>query len=504
MTAAKDPKILHVSVRTEDKATLVVYAYEDGSQILTFKMTDELLKILNEITHGNITYGTHEILLAQYDSKTKLLTTHPTTLLPGSPYFGHQKYVSIKRISLEHARPILVEEFDETRLNLRQFPPGFAYDPYDGLGLIYALRFIVEAIEELSDVEEIRLCDDDAPSVRDKLYRLPDDVYDVTRKTVGRMHRAAVGFANKEKRSFLYTQLVDSHLPAEDRNSVFQRNFGELKKILDSASQARTRYSKTRDSNEAAAVRVVKTSAKALISDYPEEIFELNREIELVTLEEVIFKFEAKLADNKANENSWQKFLSNNPFILRLAFGLPAIIFKEQMPVGGWNLDNRGGKLADFVVKSGAIGNLAIVEIKTPKSKLLGKNEYRGGVYAPSVGISGAVTQVIDQKYHLQRNITMLLGNSPNTDASTYAVGCIVIAGSTPKIDAEKKSFELYRNNLSGVTIITFDELLNKLKALLQFLSDHPRPSEVEEETEYGFDEDEYYEDDGEDDTDLI
>ncbi len=144
--------------------------------------------------------------------------------------------------------------------------------------------------------------------------------------------------------------------------------------------------------------------------------------------------------------------------------------------------DNKGGKLADFVMKSGALGNLAIVEIKRPNSALLGNKIYRGGVYAPSVGISGAVTQVIDQRYQLQKHLTMLLGNSRNTTAASYAVQCIVIAGLNPTDEDKQKSFELYRNNLSGVVVITFDELLAKLEALHEFLVEHPRPEPIEED----------------------
>nr|MDZ8063108.1 DUF4263 domain-containing protein [Nostoc sp. EkiNYC01] len=80
----------------------------------------------------------------------------------------------------------------------------------------------------------------------------------------------------------------------------------------------------------------------------------------------------------------------------------------------------------------------------------------------------------MDQRYHLQRNITMLLSNSSNVTAATYAVGCIVVSGTTPPDDAKRKSFELYRTNLSGVTVITFDELLDKLEALHKFLAESP------------------------------
>ena len=52
----------------------------------------------------------------------------------------------------------------------------------------------------------------------------------------------------------------------------------------------------------------------------------------------------------------------------------------------------------------------------------------------------------------------------------TYAVQCVVIASSTLSDSIEHKSFELYRNGLSDVLILTYDELLLKLKTLLEIL----------------------------------
>lgn len=409
MNQKKSPTVKEVRTRAEDKSKLKLYIQDNDYQELTVAVTDAV----RDLTENKnlFDYEKNEILLATFDPSDGLLTTYPTTLLPGSSYFGENKYGSVQRISFENAKPILeaLDEDEKFHFHFRQFPSGFAHDPFDGFGLIYPLRFIVEAIEEFTDVDEIRMCRDNATSINARVFRFPTTEYDVARKTVGRAHRAAVAFANQEKRTYLRSELVTPNIQEDDGKPTFRRTTADLKVILGDAINTRGRKSASRSSNESAAVRVVKSAAKELITDSPDEIYELNREIELVTLEDVIAKFEAKLADTSLTEGSWQRFLSNNPFILRLAFGLPAIIFREQMPVGGWDVDNKGGKLADFVMKSGALGNLAIVEIKRPKSTLLGKKTYRGGVHAPSVGISGAVTQVIDQRYQLQKHLTCCL-----------------------------------------------------------------------------------------------
>lgn len=123
-------------------------------------------------------------------------------------------------------------------------------------------------------------------------FRFPTTEYDVIRKAVGRTHRAPVSFANEEKRTYLQSELVSPNVEGDDGKPTFRRTTADLKEILGNAITARGRKSASRSSNESAAVRVVRSAAKELINDNPDEIYDLNREIELVTLEDVIAKFE--------------------------------------------------------------------------------------------------------------------------------------------------------------------------------------------------------------------
>lgn len=172
--------------------------------------------------------------------------------------------------------------------------------------------------------------------------------------------------------------------------------------------------------------------------------------------------------------------LTANAFILRLAFGVPVLLFQGQATVGGRSYRGLGDKRSDFLLRAASTGNLSIVEIKTPQADLLAKKEYRGGIYAPSQDLSGAVAQVLDQRWQLQRNNTQLRDDherqaNPDTPdkgprPEAYAIQCVVIAGKSPREPNTKKSFELYRNGLAGVLVLTFDELLLKLETLLELL----------------------------------
>jgi hypothetical protein len=101
---------------------------------------------------------------------------------------------------------------------------------------------------------------------------------------------------------------------------------------------------------------------------------------------------------------------------------------------------------------------------------LLEKRQYRGGVYAPSKELSGAVNQVLDQIYQLQRTIDSKKVSSRTYDLEAYAVQGLVIAGRNFVDEEKRKSFELFRNSQKSIYVVTFDELQAKLELLHELI----------------------------------
>jgi hypothetical protein len=149
-------------------------------------------------------------------------------------------------------------------------------------------------------------------------------------------------------------------------------------------------------------------------------------------------------------------------------------MMRDQISVGGGRFSGSGEKISDFAAKAAATGNIALIEIKKPDIDLVEKAEYRGGVHGPSRELAGAVNQILDQRYQLQKNIQSLKDNSGLWDVETYAVQCLIIAGRVPVGRDPLKSFELFRNGLKSVAVITFDELLTKLENLRDILVAKP------------------------------
>mgnify|MGYP001184984827 FL=1 len=78
---------------------------------------------------------------------------------------------------------------------------------------------------------------------------------------------------------------------------------------------------------------------------------------------------------------------------------------------------------------------------------------------------------MLDQKHKFQKEIAGIKDNSRIYDLESYAVHGVLVIGKTPNDPDEQKSFELFRGNSKDIAIVTFDELLEKLKQLHVFLS---------------------------------
>ncbi len=174
---------------------------------------------------------------------------------------------------------------------------------------------------------------------------------------------------------------------------------------------------------------------------------------------------------SRFSESRWQNFLEENSFILSLAFGYPILKVGNQSSVGGHKLSGRGMKIADFLVKNSMTNNSAIIEIKTPQATVLNKKPTRSAVYTPSTELVAAVNQALDQKYKFEQENAQIKANSRIYDIESYSVRCCLVIGNLPDEDDQLKSFELYRGNSKNVEIVTFDELLTKLKQLRDLLT---------------------------------
>ena len=121
---------------------------------------------------------------------------------------------------------------------------------------------------------------------------------------------------------------------------------------------------------------VMTANITAISEKKPERLTRLRSDIEIVNLEILVTRFE-DMTKGEHPEGEWQMFFNKNPFVLSMAFGYPIIVVQERATVGGRTLSGRGDSFTDFLVKNSMTNNTAIIEIKTPKAKLLNESTYR-------------------------------------------------------------------------------------------------------------------------------
>jgi len=180
-------------------------------------------------------------------------------------------------------------------------------------------------------------------------------------------------------------------------------------------------------------------------------------------------------ADNESNDDEefWQATLSRHAFVLSQVFAYPIVVIGERAYVGGKTLDNRHGGLADFLAAAKATGSVLIIEIKTPVTQLLGR-EYRTDVFPPSEDFSGAISQVLKYQDTLAAELHSLAAGSGTQLLATQA-RCLVIAGHAShelNSPAKRRSFERVRERISGVVVITYDELFGRVAELEKLLTE--------------------------------
>ena len=175
-------------------------------------------------------------------------------------------------------------------------------------------------------------------------------------------------------------------------------------------------------------------------------------------------------------EKKWQEFLRNNSWIFSAVFAQPVILFKDEAYAGGKNIDNKGGKFSDFLIKNSLTENVAFFEIKTHKTKLLESNSYRGDdVFSMTKDLAGSLNQVLNQRDKFQKSYANLILESEEP-FETINSACFVLIGSIEKLSKKQKySFELYRSNSRDVEILTFDEIRSKITFLGEFIGGEPK-----------------------------
>ena len=234
---------------------------------------------------------------------------------------------------------------------------------------------------------------------------------------------------------------------------------------------------------------------KKCLSDLQDEnIQHLTTSLSIEKLQRVSSLIKDNL--NNHNEEFWQSTVFNeHQWVLAQIFACPCTILKGKAYVGGKGINNSGGNICDFIYQNRLSQNVALIEIKTPCTSIIG-DQYRN-TYSFSYELSGAVNQVITYRDKLTKDYYSLC-HSETEKFKVLSPQCVVIIGKMSAMDNNQKAtFENYRHSLSNVTIITFDELYERISDLIEILSEdsseckNPESSALCTQTQDEYDDDE-------------
>jgi hypothetical protein len=201
----------------------------------------------------------------------------------------------------------------------------------------------------------------------------------------------------------------------------------------------------------------------------------------------VIERFEASLQTHRSDEKYWQDFFEENPWIIATAFSASVFILQGETYLGGKlpiGRQGKGGVATDFLAADASTKSFAVVDIKTPASDLVGE-VYRGDrgsgnpneIYSIHPELSGGIVQVRNQITVAVEEFTQTLGRGFAELNRVHPKG-VLVAGLLSELgEREQASLNHFRQGLFSMTVITYDELLQRLKILFELPSETGRDS---------------------------
>jgi hypothetical protein len=198
---------------------------------------------------------------------------------------------------------------------------------------------------------------------------------------------------------------------------------------------------------------------------------------ELLQRKKRLAEFKTALEEQVGDEDWWQKFFENNKWIF--GYGLDYVILRveqAQAQVLGASVTGKDAQKADFITSSGPSKFTVLVEIKTPQTPLVrGREPIRSRAWGLNTELADALAQ-INANVESWGNIGQ---DSPENKQfmedrklrRTVKPKGIVVIGMLNTLEQHQRkldTFELFRKGIHGVEIITFDELHDRARYIVE------------------------------------
>lgn len=193
--------------------------------------------------------------------------------------------------------------------------------------------------------------------------------------------------------------------------------------------------------------------------------------------EAALSEFAEKMGSGDWDEGDWEQFFKDNTWIFGYGLAYQFLTTVQNQPnYGGAGLEGTGTERGDFLMGTAAQARFTVlVDIKKPEALLLSTRPYRGeAIYSVSREVAGGVAQLqancatwLSEGAQLPRNVRQLDG----LGVYTHEPKGILVVGRTAELagdDDKAGSFERFRRRLQNPEIVTFDELYERARYLIQ------------------------------------
>jgi hypothetical protein len=329
-----------------------------------------------------------------------------------------------------------------------------------GLGFTRNLKPIIKELEKFTRISQIIISKNDPTSIKgNKIIFSTLDL-----ESIFNFLRPFNDKQSNERRK-VTNNLLSEILPNKFKKDVSQYTKGDLTTFI---------LNKDLKNN-----KISDEDAKNIVEILPEElkeqqtIYKIEEKVEIIKIKKAKREFEklkSQKSDSDSLEKRWHRFFKENDWIFSYVLLLPIVIYGDEIYVGGKNIKNRGGKIADFLYKNSLTNNACILEIKTHKTPICNKSAYRGTNVFPLNGkFTGAINQTLIQKDKLLKKYASLLQEEKESGKAdeffdVFNPRCVLVVGLVSDMTKnQRNNFDIFRNSMGNVEIITFDEIEEKL-----------------------------------------
>ncbi len=292
-------------------------------------------------------------------------------------------------------------------------------------------------------------------------------------------HNASFSFVGEEIDKLIEFLSHVKTMPLTSRGSQ-KITDEDLRKIILSGTQAQTIF---HDNQElfSEVLRSAVTKDDVIAIGYRKKQLETFQKL----LENPTYFEQVKNKKQCKDEDVWQKFFEKNPWIF--GYGLSYLYLssldekKLEQVVHGHSISGPGKRVDALLRTHGVISSLCFAEIKTHKTDLLQPKPYRSGCWAPSNELAGGVSQaqgtvaLAIESIRNKLTPTNDVGDPTGEGVFSYIPKSFMVVGSLQEFMTEKgvnleryRSFELFRRNTSSPEIITFDELYERARFIVE------------------------------------